>query len=85
VTLEIRFDANVAEILIKQMDEYCVIMNQETVNLLETLNLSGQWDDSQKAVFNDDVIVISKGLSKAMQMQTEYMKVFQERIRELKG
>ena len=83
--MEIKFDANVAEKLIKQMDEYCTIMNQETINLLETLNLSGQWDDSQKIVFQDDVVDISKGLGKALQMQTEYMQIFQERVRELRG
>lgn len=83
--MEIKFDANVAETLIKQMDEYCTIMNQETINLLETLNLSGQWDDSQKIVFQDDVVDISKSLGKALQMQTEYMHIFQERVRELRG
>lgn len=83
--MEVRFDANTAEYLISQMDSYCLSLQKDAVDLLDILEFSGRWEDPQMKTFYQNIIEISKDLEQALKLESEYMNVFIERVRELRS
>ena len=83
--MSVKFDANAAERLIYQMDIYCTSLQKEALDLLDILELSGDWTDSQHKVFYEHIKEISGDLVKALKMQDSYIKIFSKRIKELRG
>lgn len=81
----VRFDAASAEALIQNMDAYCLSMQKNAIDLLDLLELSGEWQDPQALEFHKMIMAISKDLCDAMQLESEYMEVFKERVAELRG
>lgn len=82
--MDVRFDLNAANYLIAQMNSYCMDMQREATDILDILEFSGKWDDSQMRQFHGNILDISKELIQAMQLENEYMNVFRERVEELK-
>ncbi len=83
--METKFDANAAEVLLQEMNKYCLGIQKETRAILETVNLLDNWNDNQKKAFQNNINELAKDLNKTLSFESEYMKVFYERIIELKG
>ena len=82
--MSVKFDAAAAEKLIEQMDGFCSSIQREAVDILDILELSGEWNDAQHSRFHRQIMEINKDLIKALQLQSEYMQLFTERVEELR-
>ena len=82
--MDVRFNANAAESLIRQMDKYCSGIQKETKALLDILNSAGDWNDNQKKAFQTNVIEIAKDLEKALVLESNYMNTFSQRVDEIR-
>lgn len=83
--MDIKFDVTAAEQLIKQMDKYCRGVQKETRDLLDIMNTSGGWDDNQKKAFESNINELAGDLNQALRMEADYMKTYDQRVRELRG
>jgi len=83
--MDIIFDLKNAENLIKQMDNYCQCMQKEATDLLDILEFSGKWDDSQAQDFHHNIMEISNNLVQAMKLESDYMNIYQQRVNELRS
>lgn len=82
--MSVKFDAAAAEKLIEQMDGFCSSIQREAVDILDILELSGEWSDAQHSRFHGQIMEINGDLIKALQLQSEYMQLFSERVEELR-
>ena len=83
--MDIKFDVVAAEQLIKQMDIYCRGVQKETRDLLDIMKSSGGWDDNQKKAFDSNINELAAELNQALRMEADYMKTYDQRVRELRG
>lgn len=83
--MDIRFDANAAEELIRQMDAYCKDIVKETRLLLDVVNDNLAWDDLQRKAFQNNINELAKDLNNALALERDYMLTFRQRVLELKG
>lgn len=83
--MSVKFDAAAAESLIGQMDGFCSAIQREAVDILDILELSGEWDDPQLRRFHETIQEINKDLMTALRLQDSYMRLFAERVEELRG
>ena len=83
--MDIRFDANAAEELIRQMDAYCKDIVKETRMLLEVVKNDESWNDTQQKAFQNNITELAKDLNAALTLESEYMRAFHQRVMELKG
>ena len=83
--MDIKFDAAAAEQLIKQMDKYCRGVQEETRDLLDIMKSSGGWNDNQKKAFESNINELAGDLNQALRMEADYMKTYDQRVRELRG
>lgn len=83
--MSIKFDAAAAEKLIEQMDQYCSSIQREATEMLDILEFSGEWDDSQHRIFLNCIEDVSRDLIKSLKLQSNYMQIFSERVAELRG
>ena len=83
--MDIKFDATAAEQLIKQMDKYCRGVQKETRDLLDIMKTSGGWSDNQKKAFESNINELAGDLNQALRMEADYMKTYDQRVRELRG
>ena len=83
--MDIKFDAAAAEQLIKQMDKYCRGVQKETRDLLDIMKNSSGWNDNQKKAFESNINELAGDLNQALRMEADYMKTYDQRVRELRG
>lgn len=83
--MDIKFDASAAEQMIKQMDKYCRGIQKETKDLLDIMKTSGRWNDNQKKVFESNINELASDLNQALKLEADYMRTFDQRVRELRG
>ncbi len=83
--MDIIFDAIAAEQLIKQMDKYCRGVQKETRDLLDIMKTSGGWNDNQKKAFESNINELAGDLNQTLRMEADYMKTYDQRVRELRG
>lgn len=83
--MDVKFNAETAMSLIKEMDRYCRDISRDTSELINVLNFSGEWNDDQMKQFYESIMGIGNDLNKALSLQSEYMNVFLERVNELRG
>ena len=83
--MDIKFDAAAAEQLIKQMDKYCRGVQKETRDLRDIMKTSGGWNDNQKKAFESNINELAGDLNQALRMEADYMKTYDQRVRELRG
>lgn len=82
---EIRFDAGAAERLISEMNEYCTGVQKETRDILSILNSADTWNDRQAKAFQINMSEIGKDLNQALRHEGDYMKLYYQRVQELRG
>ncbi|MCI8663047.1 MAG: hypothetical protein HFG69_07305 [Hungatella sp.] len=83
--MNIKFDAVAAERLIRQMDKYCFGIQKEAKDLLAVIKSPGDWQDNQMKAFQTNINEIAKDLNQALALESEYMRIFDQRVKELKG
>lgn len=83
--MEIMFDAAAAEKLIQQMDRYCSGVQKETRALLDVLKNPGDWQDNQMRAFQTNMNELAKDLQQALVLEGDYLRTFDERVKELRG
>lgn len=83
--MDIKFNADSAEELVKKMDSYCTAIFYDAKELLDIVEYNGEWDDSQNKYFYETISAISEDLCQALQMESDYRNLFSERIAELRG
>ena len=83
--MDIKFDANAANELISQMNMYCAGILQETRGLSEIMNNTDGWNDNQSKAFKNNVKELNNDLKTALSLEKDYMKTFQQRVKELRG
>ena len=83
--MSVKFDAAAAEKLIEQMDIFCSSIQRDAVDILDILEISGNWDDDQYHNFHDNIMAINQDLVRALNTQSEYMQIFMDRVTELRG
>ena len=83
--MDVKFDANAANQLINQMNNYCAGIMQETRGLMEIMNSTPEWNDNQTKAFKNNLMELSKDLKTALSFESEYMKTFKQRVNELRG
>ena len=81
----IKFDAVVAEQLIQQIDKYCSGMQKEARDLLAIMKDPGEWQDNQMRAFQNNITEIAKDLNLALALESEYLRTFHQRVKELRG
>lgn len=83
--MDIKFDAKEAEKLIKQMNGYCLGIVMEARELLNIVGNSDEWNDNQAKAFQNNIEELAKDLNKALALESEYMRTFDQRVKELRG
>lgn len=83
--MDVKFDLNSAQQLISSMCNYCNSIQQDAVDVLKLIDSSPQWKDQQHQHFCDSVRLICSDLDKALRLESDYLKVYQERVKELRG
>ncbi len=83
--MDVKFDAVVAEKLIRQMDKYCMGIQKEAKDLLAVMKSPGDWQDNQMRAFQTNIYEIAKDLNQALALESEYMRTFHQRVMELRG
>lgn len=83
--MDVKFDANAATELISQMNMYCAGVLQETRELVAITNNTDGWNDNQTKAFKNNVKELNNDLKTALSLEKDYMKTFQQRVKELRG
>lgn len=83
--MDVKFDARAAEKLLQQMGHYCSGVQKETRALLDVTKNNIDWNDNQARAFQANVMELAKDLNKALALESEYLRTYQERVRELRG
>ena len=83
--MDVKFNADAAEKLIDSMDQYCLKIHAAAVDSLDILNYSDKWCDSRKDIFQRNINEVCEDLQKALILESEYMKIFIEKVNELRG
>lgn len=83
--MDIKFDSVVAKRLIQQMDKYCSCIEKEAKELLAVMKNSGEWQDNQMRAFQMNINEIAKDLNLALNLESEYIRTFYQRVTELGG
>ena len=83
--MDIRFNANAAEVLLRQMNSYCSGIQKETKALLATLESAEGWDDNQMKAFQANINELAKDLNQALMLESDYMQTYYQRVQELRG
>lgn len=83
--MDIKFDAIAAERLIRQMDKHCTNIKKEKGDLLSVLENSRGWQDNQMRAFQTNITEIAKDLKQVLALESEYMRIFCQRVMELRG
>lgn len=83
--MDVKFSAVAAEQLIQQMGIYCSDIQNETRDILDVLKNSGEWNDNQMKAFQNNMMELAKDLNKALSLESEYMRTFHQRVKELRG
>ena len=83
--MDVKFDAAAAERLIGEMSTYCSGIMNETRDLLQITNETGQWSDNQSEAFRNNMTELAKDLNKALSLESEYLRTFHQRVTELRG
>lgn len=83
--MDVRFDADAAERLIKDIYGHCSGVKRETQNMIRFTRDAEGWKDNQKLAFENNVMEIAKDLDHAIAAEVEYMKIYSEKVRELRG
>lgn len=83
--MDVKFDSNAAERLLVQMNTYCSGIQKETIDLLAVMKDPGDWQDNQMRAFQANIDELSNDLRRALELESEYMRTFKQRIMELKG
>lgn len=84
--MEIKFDTKAAEELIRNMNSYCVDIVQQRKKLIEIMNnVNSSWDDYQSKAFDNHMRDIIEELNECLNNESEFMKIYQEKIIQLRG
>ena len=83
--MDVKFDATAANNLIKDMDRYCRNVSKETKSLRAIMKDNKGWDDAQSVAFTENVECIAQDLNGALSIESEYMKIYYQRVKELRG
>ena len=83
--MDVKFDANAAERLLWEMDKYCSGIQKETRELLSVLKNPGEWRDNQMRAFQTNINELAKDLNQALALESEYMRMYCQRVMELRG
>lgn len=83
--MDVRFDANAAEQLLRQMNKYCSGVQREAKELLSLIDVSGQWNDNQRKAFQANIRELAKDLNETLSLEADYMETFYKRVKELRG
>ena len=81
--MDVIFDKNAAEELISQMGMYCTDIVKESRDILDMLNSSDSWKDRQRSAFQNNMEVLSKDMEKVLTLESDYMRTFIQRVKEL--
>lgn len=81
--MDIKFDAVAAERLIWQLDKYCSGIQKETKELLLVMRTPEGWNDNQMQTFQLTINEIAKDLNQVLMLESEYMRTYYQRVREL--
>lgn len=83
--MDVRFNVEAAEKLIDSMDRYCLGINDAAVDSLRILNYSDRWCDSRKELFSKKINILYQELQQAINLESEYMDIYSEKVTDLRG
>ena len=82
---EIKFDAGTAEQMISEMNAYCIGIQKETRDVLSIMTLKETWNDRQAKAFEANISSIAKDLNLALRHEGDYLRIYNQRVQELRG
>ena len=83
--MDVKFDLQSATQLIKQMDKYCSSIINDTKEISRIVNSLNGWDDNQRDAFETNLKYLKTDLNIALKMEIDYMKTYEQRVKELRG
>ena len=83
--MSVKFDLNAANELINNIKMYCEDMQRDVDDLLDRNNDNSRWNDNQRKAFDNNINELAKDLKQALKLEFEYMQIFEDRIKELRG
>lgn len=83
--MDVKFDLQSATQLIKQMDKYCSSIINDTKEILRIVDSLNGWDDNQRDAFETNLEYLKSDLNIALKMEIDYMKTYEQRVKELRG
>lgn len=83
--MDVNFNIDSAMKLLSEMNKYCSGIQKETQELISILKNTDNWNDNQKITLQSNIYNIAKDLNNALRLESEYMRIFSERINELRG
>ncbi len=83
--MDVKFDLQSATQLIKQMDKYCSSIINDTKEISRIVNSLNGWDDNQRDAFETNLKYLKEDLNIALKMEIDYMKTYEQRVKELRG
>lgn len=81
--MDIKFDAVAAKQLIRQMDWYCSGIQKEARDLLDIFSGFEEWNDQQAKAFQNNIVEIANDLNKVLFFESDYIRMFYQRVMEL--
>ena len=81
----ISFDSDAAVKLIKQMDVYCESIINNTKELSRVISSTNGWNDNQRRAFEENINSLKKDLNVALRLETDYIRTYAQRVKELEG
>ena len=82
--MDTKFDSKAAEQLLKQMSFYCTGIQREYKELHTIASDLKTWDDKQAVAFRENMKGIAEDLDKVLKSESDYMRTFSQRIKELR-
>ena len=83
--MEVKFDSNAAQSLIKSIDGYCTSIQKDAIDTLNITKSINDWNDPQFRSFCESIDRLFEDLEKNLQLESEYLRIFQSRVNELRG
>lgn len=81
--MDVKYTEEAAHSLLNQMDKYCMDVSKNAGELLGIFENMDNWNDGQKNIMREDILMLCQNLNEILIRQSDYMRIFMKKINEL--
>ena len=82
--MDVKFDSMAAQQLLMNMDRFCREIQGDTKALLHTVDDAYNWKDPQNMAFQRNIYDVARDLEIALKVESEYMRTYASKVKELR-